>query len=134
MSTFNADQLVAHAVGDYLIQSDWMANEKTKSNVAAAAHACSYALPFLFLRPSKPALAIIVGTHFLIDRFRLARFVCWAKNQPAPMEDRTLTATGYPADRPAWMSVWLLIIADNICHVILNGWAMARWRSRSARV
>ena len=29
---FTADQLVAHAVGDYILQSHWMATEKTKGN------------------------------------------------------------------------------------------------------
>jgi len=79
-----ADQLVAHAVGDYILQSDWMANEKTKRSLAAAAHALTYALPFLLLRPSIAAFAFIAGTHFLVDRWRLARFVCYAKNFLAP--------------------------------------------------
>ena len=116
-----ADQLIAHAVGDYLLQSDWMANEKTKSNVAAAAHAMTYTVPFLAFRPNAKQVALIAGTHFLIDRFRLARYVVGAKNWIAPRgQDHELTATGYPADRPAWMSVWLLIIADNTMHVAIN--------------
>ncbi len=45
-----ADQLLCHAIGDYVIQSDWMANEKTKRSLAALAHVLTYAVPFLFLR------------------------------------------------------------------------------------
>lgn len=37
-----ADQLVAHAVGDYILQSDWMANEKTKQHTAALDKSWSY--------------------------------------------------------------------------------------------
>jgi hypothetical protein len=48
-----ADQLVCHAIGDYVLQSDWMANTKTKRSVACLAHVATYALPFLFLRPSR---------------------------------------------------------------------------------
>ena len=122
-----ADQLLAHAVGDYLIQSDWMATEKTKRSVAAAAHAVTYALPFLFLTQSVAALAFIVVTHFAIDRWRLARFVCWAKNaiggSYAPWSE--CVATGYYRDRPAWLAVWLLIIADNTLHVLCNAAAIA---------
>ena len=115
------DQLICHAIGDYILQSDWMANEKAKSNVAASAHAVTYTLPFIALRPNKKQLALIAGTHFLIDRFRLARYVTWAKNWLAPKgQDHEMTATGYPSERPAWMSVWLLIIADNTLHVLLN--------------
>lgn len=120
-----ADQLVAHAVGDYLLQSDWMAVNKTKRSIAAVAHVCTYALPFLLLGASVAALAVIIGTHFVIDRFRLARYVVWAKNWMGPNRPWSeCTATGYPPDRPTWMTVWLLIIADNMLHVLCNGLAL----------
>lgn len=121
-----ADQLVAHAVGDYILQSDWMANEKTKQNVAAAAHACTYTLPFLLLTQRAAPLLVILGTHFVIDRWRLARYIVWAKNWLAPSNKpwADCKATGYPSDRPPWLAVWLLIIADNTLHVLCNGLAL----------
>lgn len=120
-----ADQLVAHAVGDYILQSDWMANAKTKQSFAALVHALTYSLPFCLLSPSFPAWGFIVATHFVIDRWRLARYLVWAKNWLGPNRPWSeCSATGYPADRPAWMSVWLLIIADNTLHVICNGLAL----------
>ena len=126
----DGNQLLAHAVGDYILQSDWMANKKTKSDAAAAAHVATYCLPFLLFRPSAKALAVIAGTHFLIDRYRLARHVTWAKNWIAPPgQDHEHTPTGYPADRPAWLTTWLLFIADNILHVAINGAAL-RWLRR----
>lgn len=123
---FTADQLVAHLVGDYIIQSDWMANEKRKRSLAAGVHAVTYTLPFLFLTLNPWALAIIAGTHFLIDRFGLARYVVWLKNVPYPGSKpwRECTATGYPDERPAWLAVWLLIIADNTLHIICNALAL----------
>lgn len=125
-----ADQVLAHAVGDYILQSHWMATEKTKRSLAAGVHAVTYTLPFLFLTQSPAALAFICGTHFLIDRFRLARWVVWLKNGYlfSPRYEAFFnqpTATGYLDDVPPWLSVWLLIIADNILHVILNGVALA---------
>lgn len=136
-----ADQLVAHAVGDYILQSDWMANEKTKKSFAAACHALTYSLPFLLLRPSIAAFALIASTHFVIDRWRLARFVVYAKNLISPpfiwetvdnftsqkwlwYSWKDCAATGYHKERPAWLSVWLLIIADNVMHVLINGIAL----------
>jgi hypothetical protein len=124
-----ADQLLAHAVGDYLLQSHWMATEKTKRSLAAAAHALTYGLPFLAFRPSWAALAVIVGTHFVIDRWRLARFVVAAKNFLGPVrtwpDSRAVAGTGYDPDLPPWLAVWLLIIADNTLHVLINGLALA---------
>lgn len=173
----NADQLFVHAIGDYLTQSDWMAQNKTKTHFPAFCHALVYSLGFLAFRPSLTAWLVIIGTHFLIDRYRLARYIVWAKNflapescwklmkstsqwvpmsnqdhtawrtwidhcesfdRPAFMEDvitvqrcRMLpfsdcAATGYPPSTPAWISVWLMIIADNILHVAINGAAL-KW-------
>lgn len=124
------DQILAHLVGDYLLQSDWMAQEKTKRTVAALAHALCYTLPFVLLTQSPVALGLISGTHFVIDRWRLARYVCWAKNWLAPPEGRPAPwsqcqATGYSPDRPPWLSVWLLIIADNTLHLLCNGLSLA---------
>ena len=183
-----ADALVAHLVGDYILQSDYMATEKTKKSVAALAHVFMYTLPFLALTQSWKALLFIAGTHFIIDRWRLARYVCWLKNFLAPRwlsgpeptvatfstpiqrvhnldnestfvlritsgqhagEERKVTgasdmgrvlhleperfrnhpwseceATGYHKDRPPFLSVWLLIIADNTLHILLNGVAL----------
>lgn len=128
---FTADQFVAHLVGDYILQSHWMATEKTKNNVAAAVHAITYTLPFLLITQSVAALGVICGTHFLIDRYRLARYVVWLKNGPFRWSDeegewcvKHLTATGYQDDVPAWLSVWLLIIVDNTLHMICNGLAI----------
>jgi hypothetical protein len=128
---FTADQFVAHLVGDYILQSHWMATEKTKRSSAAAIHAVCYTLPFLLITQSPLALAIILGTHFVIDRWRLARFLVWFKNGPVRWSDeegeyclKHLTATGYQDDVPAWISVWLLIITDNTLHIICNGVAI----------
>lgn len=124
-----ADQLLAHAIGDYILQSHWMAAEKTKRGVAALAHVATYGLPFLFLRPSWKAYAVIVATHFIIDRWRVARFVVTIKNHIGPrcttgMECKFDTPTGYPKETPPFLAVWLFIIADNILHITLNGLAL----------
>lgn len=118
---FTANQIVAHLVGDYILQSHWMATEKTRNSVAAAIHAISYTVPFAFISLNWKALLAIAVSHFLIDRFRLARIVVWIKNGPW----HKLTATGYQDEVPAWLSVWLLIIADNTIHVLCNAIAIA---------
>ena len=151
-----ADQLVAHAIGDYLLQSDWMANKKRTEDAAAAVHALVYTLcfiPFWTRGPLPVSLFVICFTHFLIDRYGLARYVVWAKNFLAPawlpkpdsmklckpheqadclicsalianLPWSECQGTGYPPDRPPFLAVWLLIIADNILHVLINGLAL----------
>src|SRR5208282_820087 len=107
-------QLLMHLWGDYILQSDWMALNKTKAWLPAAIHALLYSLAFLLLRPSLGAWCAIFGTHFLIDRFRLARYVVMVKNtvgRPIHVHMENLetyeTSTGYPETCPSWMAVWL---------------------------
>lgn len=120
--------ILAHFAGDYLIQTNWMALEKTKRWSAAIAHGLTYTIPFaLFVTQSPIALAVIGGTHVLIDHWRLAKYVVWLKNQLVPKRLRfALTDTGYPADTPPWMAVWLMIVADNTIHMIINALAV-KW-------
>jgi hypothetical protein len=104
--------LLAHLVGDYIIQSHWMATQKTS-------------LPYLLVTQSPLALLLIAGTHIVIDRFRLAKHLMWFKNQIGPKAFRPSWAeakdnAGYSASTPAWMAVWLMIIADNTLHLLIN--------------
>tara|TARA_R100000908_G_scaffold62889_1_gene42667 strand:+ start:205 stop:585 length:381 start_codon:yes stop_codon:yes gene_type:complete len=117
-------QLILHLIGDYLLQSDWMALNKTKCSKAAAAHAVTYSLPFLLICPSAEAFLVICITHFFIDRFRLARYVVFAKSRLGPKrywhkwED--CKETGYHKDVPQWLSLWLLVACDNTIHLLIN--------------
>jgi hypothetical protein len=153
-----ADQLLCHIFGDYVMQSDYMATKKTSSSVAAAIHVTTYGLCFIPLvcrwgnithNPSTwlpvsinwIAMLVICSTHFIIDRWRLARYVCWLKNFMAPKYIEIVkegsesnwirnlpwsdcSMTGYDKGKPPWMSVWLLIIADNAFHILFNGIAL----------
>ncbi len=132
MILLTAQALVAHLIGDYLLQSDWMATTKTSKTIPAATHALVYSIPFLFLTHTLTSMLFIIGTHFVIDRWRLARYVVWSKNFIAPKSFwpppfSVCSGNGYPPDRPIWLTTWLLIIADNTLHIMCNGFAMGLW-------
>lgn len=150
------EQLILHLFGDYVAQSGWMANNKTKRSWPALAHALVYSLPFLLLG-SLNAFAVICVTHFFIDRFRLARYMIWLKDvilspillsgpEPYDCEDyddytreldkfraewavqgwANCSATGYPSQTPSFLAVWLMIACDNTMHLAIN-YAAIRW-------
>lgn len=139
--------LLAHLVGDYLIQSDWMAREKIHRWWPALVHGATYTLPFLLITTDWRALAVIAGTHVVIDRWRLARYVIWLRNWLAPLRFRRSAdpldppwvfeaynppwsecrGTGFPSSRPAWLAVWLMFIADNTVHLLINVAAVRAW-------
>jgi len=113
--------LLVHLVGDYLFQTHWMAEEKTKRWAPAIAHGITYTIPYLLVTQSPAALLVIGGTHIVIDRYRLARHLVWFKNQLAPRAFRPgHTATGYTEQTPAWLAVWLMIACDNTLHLLIN--------------
>lgn len=119
---------LAHFIGDYVLQSDWMAVNKTSRWWPAIAHAGTYGLPFLLLTQDPWALSIIVGTHLVIDRYRLARHVIWVKNFVGPRGSnppwKSCSATGFAPNRPQWLTVWLMIITDNTIHITINSLAL----------
>lgn len=109
-------QLLFHLWGDYLTQNSWMANKKvlnTKEGyLACLIHCILYTIPFIFIA-SPNALIVIFVTHFLIDKFRLAKYINQFKNW-------SFTGSGFPDTMPAFLSVWLIFILDNVMHVTIN--------------
>jgi hypothetical protein len=105
------NQLIAHLIGDYILQNHWMAVNKTSRWIPALIHVTLYTIPFLFITTSLKALFIIWFTHLMIDRFRLAQYVPmlmnWNKNK-------------YPESTPLWLSTWIIIIIDNTLHLLIN--------------
>lgn len=122
------EQLLLHLLGDYITQTNWMATEKTKRMLPAFVHSLVYSMPFWLLTSSANAMTIICASHFIIDHFRLARFVVFAKNwitEPS-LRWADCSTTGYHKDTPPWLAFWLLIIADNTLHLAIN-YAAIRW-------
>lgn len=110
---------ILHFVGDYLLQNDWMAQNKTKRWFPCAVHCLLYSIPFYWIVGQNPFMLIVFGTHYLIDRYRLA--VYWIKFVNWNWQSRNF---GYDDLKPRWMSVWLLIIIDNTFHIIFNSLAI----------
>lgn len=130
------EQLLCHLFADYWLQNDWMALNKKKHFWIALVHAIVYTLPFLLLTRSWLALGVICITHAIIDHTdivcRLNQIKNWdfEKEEVSFMvemldEDKIILQDGYFL-RPFFIRVWLIIIQDNILHLIINYCAL-RW-------
>lgn len=128
MSFISADQILAHAVSDYFLQSHWAATNKTHLSLACAVHVACYVPLFALFKPSITAFLFIAVTHFIIDRWRLARYLVFVKNFIAPRSAwpqwADCSETGFHHSVPDWLAKWLLIIVDNLAHIVLNGIAL----------
>ncbi|MEM6998169.1 MAG: DUF3307 domain-containing protein [Patescibacteria group bacterium] len=117
------EQLLLHGIGDYIIQTGWMASEKTKRWWPAVVHGITYTALFALLTTSWIALAVIGLTHVVIDRYRLAKHVVWFKesvfgSNKMPLKDfRRLREL---PNVPDYQYFWLVIIIDNIMHLGIN--------------
>lgn len=105
--------IYAHLIGDYILQNDWMANNKKKSSVACTIHVATYMLPFLFCGLSWWQFALIAGQHYLQDR---TTFVTWFMARTGKTKDGFLAPP---------MAPWSIIVTDNVLHVLWMGFVTA---------
>ncbi len=77
---------VAHLIGDFILQNDWMAGNKKRSSVACLVHILVYLVPFLTCHLQWWQIGLIGVQHFAQDR---TRFILW------------------------WMRAWKRVHADN---------------------
>jgi hypothetical protein len=126
-------QLLFHLWGDFIFQTHWMARKKvdfdTEGWMACLLHCFLYSFMFITIASDK-AMFIIFITHFIIDKFRLAKYVIAVKNS-LNIDHMGLISlkwfnsnSGFPKETPLWLSTWLLFIVDNVIHVTINYYAM----------
>ena len=96
--------IYAHLIGDYLIQTDWMAAGKKRSSWICSVHVLTYLVPFLFCGLEWWQLALIGVEHFAQDRTGIVVWLMKAKGSAA-------FATG-----PC--SPWSIIVTDNVLHIL----------------
>jgi hypothetical protein len=65
---------IAHVIGDFILQTDWMAVNKKRNSFACAVHVVVYMLPYLLCDMVWWQLLIIAVEHFAQDR---SEFVNW---------------------------------------------------------
>lgn len=113
-------QIIAHLLGDYVFQNHWMANEKTKRWFPAILHAFFYTGVFAVIFGLSYALIVIGVTHAIIDHYRLASY--WTRFWGVGCSGWLPVKLGAPKveDAPPFLGVWLLIIVDNLFHLIIN--------------
>jgi hypothetical protein len=96
--------IFAHFIGDYLIQTDWMAQNKKKSDFACIVHVVTYMVPFLLCGFAWWQLLLIAAQHYLIDR---TGFVRWF-----------MEVKGTKQFRDGPHAPWSSVINDNLLHIL----------------
>lgn len=108
--------IVGHLIGDYLLQTRWMASGKATNWAPLITHCFIYtsvvSVAILIHSNIIPILAVflIFVTHVFLDR---RRFVAWWSKTVMGLKD------GEPA--------WLLIMADQVFHIIVLAFVAHVW-------
>ena len=95
---------VAHLIGDYALQNDFMAQNKKTSSPHCLLHIATYMIPFLLCGLAWWQLLLIGIQHYLQDR---GQFVNWYFKVMGKEK------FGAPPCGP-----WSLFIVDNIFHIL----------------
>lgn len=125
------EQFLIHCFSDYWLQNDYMATNKKKDFRIALLHAVIYTIPFLLLTKSLLALLTICITHAIIDGTNIVNKLNQLKNLDfnkqyvkdnsiAGNNESVLSISDGYTDRPLFIRVWLIILQDNILHLIIN--------------
>ncbi|MDX1807577.1 MAG: DUF3307 domain-containing protein [Paenisporosarcina sp.] len=102
--------LIGHLMGDFLFQTSWMAMNKTKQWTPLLVHSVCYTVivtALIYVGYGLLPLAgiiLILGSHIILDRRTFVQW--WVKN--------IMNTNGKDAS-------WLVIIADQIFHLIILG-------------
>jgi len=70
----NLPWVLAHFIGDFLLQNDWQAVNKKKNNWSCTLHVTLYILPFLLTNLTPVQILLIYAQHWIQDR---TNFVSW---------------------------------------------------------
>lgn len=97
--------LLAHFIGDYLLQNDWMAVGKKKSSFICTVHVTFYILPFLLSGLSFTVILLIYIQHWIQDRTTFVAW--WCKTTGSFQSELKMPCLPYGH-----------FIVDNIFHVI----------------
>lgn len=103
--------LLAHFIGDYLLQNDWMAKGKKNDYRICLVHVFCYLIPFVFTPLSWWQITLIGIQHFLQDR---SNFVAWYM--------KTMGKSDFM--KPPF-SPFSYILMDNLFHIIFIAFVAA---------
>lgn len=126
--------LTCHFVGDFLLQSDWMATNKSKQWAVLAIHVSAYCVPFLawfmLARTANHAALVFVSVtwaaHFVTDAItsRVTSRLWFVKTTLAGRGGRVIAA-GVATEAPAyWVDYlptrhWFFVVIgfDQLLHI-----------------
>jgi hypothetical protein len=106
--------ILAHFIGDFLLQNDWMAIGKKRSSLICSVHVLIYMTPFLLTELSWLQLILIAAQHWIQDR---SSFVSWwckkVKSFQKELKQDTLPWGHFIVDQ-VFNFIWMCLVVNHI--------------------
>lgn len=95
--------LIAHLLGDYVLQNDKMAKKKKESHFWCMVHVVWYLVAFIVICDLTPTQLFLIGMqHFFQDRYNFVRWSMVKSSKTEFVEN---------------LGPWSIIVVDNIYHL-----------------
>lgn len=124
--------IIGHLVGDYLMQNDWMANNKKKAWQPCAIHCLLWTIAVMFFAGwftrynSIFIFLVLFWTHYLQDRTNIIR---WWMTLPWKDQSQFMECYYFEPDTMRFvpgLGPWSIIVVDNVWHIVTL-WAVWKW-------
>lgn len=76
MLTIALPWVLAHFIGDFLLQNDYQAINKKKSSLVCFSHVLWYCVPFVLTTATPFMIFLIFVQHFIQDRWGFIKWYC----------------------------------------------------------
>ena len=73
--------LMAHCVGDYVFQTQYIADGKRANPWLLFVHSVLYAVPFLLFINDYSLIALLILTHIIVDALKIKGIISYAADQ-----------------------------------------------------
>lgn len=109
---FNISYILAHFIGDFLLQNDWMAVGKKKNSFICTVHVTLYILPFFLTELSLLQISLIYIQHWIQDRTTFIKWWCSiTKSFQSELEKDSLPWGHFIVDQ-IFHFIWMWIVVS----------------------
>ncbi len=110
---------VAHLIGDFILQNEWMATKKIQSSFVCMVHVLVYLVPFLLCHLQWWQIALIGAQHFVADRKMLFISFWMRVWKRVPPENWNLRLYVDQTFHLVWIEIVLLMGAGGVSFLTL---------------
>lgn len=110
----NLPYILAHFIGDFILQNDWMAIGKKKKHYICTIHVILYMLPFLLTDLSYTQLILIAIQHWFQDRYQFISWWCKTMGSfQSELKSKTLPWGHFVVDQ-IFHFIWIWVVVEYI--------------------